>query len=101
VVVVLENRSAQDVVGGAATPFINSLTHSGAMFSDSFAVAHPSLPNYLALFSGSTHGVTNDSCAQQFGGPNLASSLIAAGRTFAGYVQGLPDPTFSKCRDGN
>jgi acid phosphatase len=88
-------------VGGASTPFINSLSRNGAVFANSFAITHPSLPNYLALFSGSTHGVKNDRCAQQFGGPNLASSLIGAGRTFAGYVQGLPAPTFNKCRQGS
>jgi hypothetical protein len=99
VVVVLENRSAVDV-GGASTPFIDSLARNGAVLPDSYAVTHPSLPNYLALFSGSTHGVKNDRCAQHFKGPNLASSIIRAGRTFAGYVQALPAPTFGKCRHG-
>ncbi len=101
VVVVLENRAAIDVAGAASTPFINSLSANGAVFTHSFAITHPSLPNYLALFSGSTHGVKNDHCAQQFDGPNLASSLIEAGRTFAGYVQGLPASTSDTCRQGN
>jgi phosphatidylinositol-3-phosphatase len=101
VVVVLENRSAVDVAGVASTPFIDSLAGNGAVFTDSFAITHPSLPNYLALFSGSTHGVENDRCTQQFDGPNLASSLISAGRTFIGYVQGLPAPASNTCRQGN
>ncbi len=101
VVVVLENRSALEVAGAASTPFINSLAGNGAVFTDSFAISHPSLPNYLALFSGSTHGVGNDRCAQQFDGPNLATSLITAGRTFVGYVQGLPALASNTCRQGN
>ncbi|TMM34101.1 MAG: hypothetical protein E6F99_22665 [Actinobacteria bacterium] len=60
------------------------------LFSQSFAVAHPSEPNYLALFSGSTQGVTDDSCPHTFGAANLGQELIGAGLAFAGYCESMP-----------
>jgi acid phosphatase len=56
-------------------------------------VAHPSQPNYLALFSGSTQGVTNDLTpppGSPYPGPSLAGELLGAGFTFAGYSEDLP-----------
>ena len=66
VVVIDENHSYSEIIGSSDAPYINSLATEGALFTQSFAVAHPSQPNYLALFSGSTHGITNDSCPHTF-----------------------------------
>jgi hypothetical protein len=92
VLVVMENHSYGDIIGNPAAPFINGLARRGALFTQSFAVTHPSEPNYLALFSGSTHGVTDDSCPHVYHAPNLASDLAAAGKSFTGYAEGLPTP---------
>ena len=67
------------------------------MFTESFAVSHPSQPNYLALYSGSTHGVKNDACPLKLTGTNLGSQLISAGLSFTGYSEGLPSAGFSGC----
>src|SRR5690349_12741575 len=83
VVVIEENKGYADVIGNAAAPYLNGLAAQGALFDHSFAVAHPSQPNYLALFSGSTQGITDDSCPHTFPGPNLASQLIEAGLSFS------------------
>jgi acid phosphatase len=90
VVVVLENRGYEQIIGNSDAPFVNNLANQGALFTRSYAVTHPSEPNYLALFSGSTHGVTGDPCPVTFTAPNLASDLLAAGKTFVGYSEGLP-----------
>jgi phosphatidylinositol-3-phosphatase len=100
VVVVMENRSFDDIIGNPRAPYINGLAAGGALFTRSYAVAHPSQPNYLALFSGSTQGVHDDSCPHSFGGPNLGRSLVDAGRSFAGYSEGLPSPGSPVCGDG-
>ncbi|MGZ4507425.1 MAG: alkaline phosphatase family protein [Blastococcus sp.] len=89
-VVIFENKGSNSVLGSPKAPYLNSLATSGATLTDSHGVTHPSQPNYLALFSGSTQGVTDDSCPQSFSGPNLGSQLLAAGRTFAGYSENLP-----------
>ena len=99
-VVVLENRSYSDVIGSPSAPYINGLARSGALFTHSFAVTHPSEPNYLALFSGSTHGLVDDSCPHAYHGPNLATSVVAAGGTFTGYSESLPRAGFVGCQAG-
>jgi hypothetical protein len=97
----MENHSFADVIGSPAAPYITSLADHGADFTHSFAITHPSEPNYLALFSGSTQGVTSDACPETFGGPNLAADLLAAGKTFAGYAEDLPTPGSRVCAAGN
>jgi hypothetical protein len=97
VVVVMENRSPGQIIGSADAQYINRLSRGGATFTQSFGVTHPSQPNYLALFSGSTHGVEDDRCPLAFDGQNLAQQLIDAGKTFVGYSEGLPSVGFTGC----
>lgn len=99
VVVVMENHGYDDVVGSPEAPWLNSLP--AAVFTDWHGVTHPSRPNYLALFSGSTQGVTDDRCPRSFPGPDLGRQVLDAGLSFAAYSEGLPgtgDPTCG--RDG-
>jgi hypothetical protein len=100
VIVMLENLSYGEIIGNPAAPFVNRLAAMGALFTNSHAVAHPSEPNYLALFSGSTHGITSDACPLRFTGPNLGAELIAAGDTFAGYAESLPASGAAACSAG-
>lgn len=97
----MENHSHADVIGSPDAPYLTSLAQRGADFTHSFAITHPSEPNYLALFSGSTHGVTNDACPVTFSAPNLAADLRAAGRTFTGYAEDVPAPGSPACTAGN
>ncbi len=92
VVVMEENHSYSEVIGVAAAPYINSLASGGALMTASYAITHPSQPNYVALFSGSTQGVTTDGVYPhtQFTAPNLGAKLIAAGFTFGGYSETMP-----------
>jgi hypothetical protein len=100
-VVVLENKDAADVLGSGAAPFLDRLAATGATFSDAHAETHPSQPNYLALFSGSTQRVTDDSCLGSLDAPSLGGQLIAAGHSFAGYSEDLPTPGFTGCTQGD
>ncbi len=100
VIVMMENASYSQVIGNPAAPYINALARRGALFTNSHGVTHPSEPNYLALFSGRTQGVTDDSCPHTFTGPNLASELIAAHHTFAGYAEALPSGGARVCVAG-
>jgi phosphatidylinositol-3-phosphatase len=100
VVVVLENHGASQILGNPEAPYLNELARIGASFTDAHAVTHPSEPNYLALFSGSTQGVTSDGCPVSFDGPNLGAALLDAGRTFVGYAEGLPYDGFTGCASG-
>jgi phosphatidylinositol-3-phosphatase len=98
VVVVFENKAAEQVIGNPQAPFLTELAREGANVTDAHGETHPSQPNYIALLAGSTHGVTDDSCPQQLGdGPTLVTQLTASGRSFAGYSEGLPSPGFTGC----
>src|SRR5690348_2024792 len=56
-VIVLENRSYSQAM---ATPYIAELAARYGLATDYHGTSHPSLPNYLALTSGSTWGVADD-----------------------------------------
>jgi phosphatidylinositol-3-phosphatase len=97
VVVVFENEDAEAVIGSPDAPYLTSLSRAGANFTDAHGETHPSQPNYLALFSGTTHEVTDDSCPLELHGGNLADQLLTAGRTFVGYSEGLPEAGSTEC----
>jgi acid phosphatase len=100
VVVVMENHAYSQVISSTSAPYINSLAAQGASFSHSYAVTHPSEPNYLALFSGSTQGIADDSCPHTFPGANLGEQLRGAGKSFAGFSEGLPSSGYQGCVQG-
>ncbi|QBB70978.1 acid phosphatase [Pseudolysobacter antarcticus] len=101
VIVIMENTSDSTIIGNTAqAPYINTLAMMGAVFSDSHAITHPSEPNYLALFSGSTQGLSDDSCPHTFTGLNLGSQLIAAGFTFQGFSESMPSNGYTICTSG-
>ncbi|MFF7978960.1 alkaline phosphatase family protein [Streptomyces sp. NPDC007901] len=103
IVVVFENHAYSQVIGSSSAPYINSLVSGGANLTQMYAETHPSQPNYFALFSGSTQGITDDSCytAGFSSAANLASEQLAAGRTWASYNETLPSQGSTTCSSGN
>jgi len=102
-VVVLENHGYPQVIGDPAAPYLTSLAFGGARLKSFYAITHPSQPNYFALFSGGTQGVIGDMCPDSkwpLDKPNLAAELIAAGRTWGSYNEGLPEEGSTVCSDG-
>jgi acid phosphatase len=86
-VVIFENKSASEVVGHRSARYLTHLADHGAYFVNAHGVAHPSEPNYLALSSGSTHGVTSDASPLHLGRkPSLAEQLAAAGSPTVAFV---------------
>src|SRR5205809_123210 len=65
-----------------------------------YAITHPNEPNYLAIFSGSTQGVTNDNCPLTFSGNNIANQLITAGKSFKQYSEAIPSDGYTGCSSG-
>jgi phosphatidylinositol-3-phosphatase len=100
VVVVEENHGYDDIIGTENAPYINHLAKEGTLFTNSEAITHPSQPNYLALFSGSTQDVDGDICLEGKGPyttPNLGAALLNAGYTFKGYSETMPQMGFLEC----
>ena len=97
VVVIMENKSYNQV---RTQPYTASLITAGASFTTSYGVLHPSQPNYIALWAGSTLGVGSDNCPAP-GGPfnveNLGHACEAAGLTWRAYSENLPSPGATGC----
>jgi hypothetical protein len=101
VVVIGENTSASSVFGSSSAPYINALANAGAKFTNSFALTHPSQPNYLQLYSGSNQGVTDDSyITTKFTTANLGRELINAGKSYTTYSEGLPSVGYDGATSG-
>jgi phosphatidylinositol-3-phosphatase len=134
VIVIEENKGFYDVFtrecppssGKPCAPYLMSLAAQGTLFDRFFALHHPSLPNYIELFSGSNHGIIGDCCPLEkcqpqdtcltactatvskpvLAGPSLAGVLLAKDKslsagskplTFAGYAEDLPKDKLACC----
>jgi len=84
-VIILENTTY-----GAAMrqPYISSLASQYAFATDYYAISHPSLPNYLALSSGSTWGIYDDGYHRLPEG-GIGAELTNAGISWKGYFEGF------------
>ena len=88
-VIILENRESSAIVGSSAAPYINSLIAQYGQVTNLYAETHPSEPNYIALTSGGTQGITDDG-TYNLGVNNVFDQVEASGRTWAAYQQGYP-----------
>jgi hypothetical protein len=88
-VLVLENRSYEQVIGQPDAPFLTRLARRYALATNYFAIGHRSLPNYIALTGGATHGI-NDNCTScDTEQPNLLNQLDTAHVSWRAYFEGL------------
>lgn len=90
VIVIEENHSFAQIIDSPAAPYLNTLARKGALLTNSYGVTYPSQPNYIALFSGTTDGVTRNNCPTSLTAANLRSTLALVDRTFVGYAEDLP-----------
>jgi hypothetical protein len=58
--IVMENHSYGEIIGSRDAPYLNSLAHKCGLAANFSAESHPSLPNYVAMTSGSTQGISDD-----------------------------------------
>ena len=100
ILVVFENHEADDVVGNTDAPTFNSLASRYGTMTNYTALTHPSLPNYLALVSGSTQGIDSDCTSCVVDGGSLADTLQAARKTWRTYAEGLPSVGFTGSSSG-
>ncbi len=93
VLVVLENHGYESILGAGHAPNLARLAREYGVATEFYATTHPSEPNYVALFSGSTHGIRDDGpfLVNSVDAPNLATQLQARGLTWGGYFGGY-DP---------
>lgn len=97
----MENEEFSDLHGSAAAPFINHLADTYASATASFAISHPSLPNYLALTAGSTFGIDSDCTDCGVHATNLVDQLERRGLSWKAYMEDLPHPCFTGASAGD
>ncbi|MGZ4431212.1 MAG: alkaline phosphatase family protein [Gaiellales bacterium] len=88
--IVMENHGYDQVIGPAT--YLTGLARRCGLATNSWAVSHPSLPNYMALTSGTTFGLRIDcepgSCSRW--SPNIFSQLRAARRPWRAFNESMP-----------
>ncbi len=89
-VVLFENTNARD---SKNQPFMKSLLSKGAYLDNFHAIAHPSLPNYVALIAGDTLGVDSDD-NYHLNGKHLGDLLEAKNRSWKLYAEDYPGGCF-------
>ena len=99
VIIVEENKPLQAIIGNSSAPYINKLATDYALADNYQAVAHPSLPNYLALTGGTNGGITDDcnpggKCTANR--PNIADRIAQSGRSWKMYAEDMPAPCTAK-----
>jgi phosphatidylinositol-3-phosphatase len=111
--VIIEENKSSKMIGSADAPFLSSLARTYGFASNSYAVTHPSEPNYVAIVGGNTFGILDDDayycthgdkrpyCNSSWlpfyanhtiDGPNIGTQLHAAGLSWKEYLESLPAP---------
>jgi hypothetical protein len=99
VIIVEENKPSQAIIGSSDAPYINKLATDYAVARNYQAVAHPSLPNYLALTSGTNAGITDDcspGAACTANTTSIADRITQSGRSWKMYAEDMPAPCTAK-----
>ena len=112
-VIVDENKDYAQILDPALAPHIARLAAAYGNATQFFAEAHPSEANYVALLGGDTFGIHDDdayyctpkstqpfctgSAAPDYPdhtvrAPHLGDQLAAAGLSWKGYYESLPEP---------
>ena len=101
VVVILENKHRSSVIGSRQATYLNKLAAKGANMTHSCGVTHPSQPNYLALFSGSSHGMRSNDARSIFGRlTTWAISSVRQASASEDISESLPKTGFRGCTSG-
>ena len=103
VVIFMENHERSSIENSADADYLKSFEAGGISFTHYYGVAHPSLPNYLAVASGSTDGKvgTDSISAGEIRAPNLWSQLQGAGVSWGVYQESMPSACYKGVSSGD
>jgi hypothetical protein len=92
--IMMENQSLGSLINNPAAPELNALASDYGLATNYTGVGDPSEPNYVGMLAGSTFGLSDDNPyfwpGHTQNAANLMSQLDAAGKTWKGYLGGLP-----------
>lgn len=93
VIIVLENKEYEVIIGRSdRAPYLNALADKYSLATQFYAITHPSLPNYIAMTSGGTNGITSNCTKCHTDAPNIVTQMERAGISWKGYMENLPEP---------
>jgi len=92
VFIFFENHEFDLVYHNRQMPEFNRLADENTILTQYYAITHPSLPDYLAVFGGDTFKITSDCENCYISAANLPDQIEASGRTWRGYFQNMPQP---------
>ena len=84
-IVVMENHSFSQVAD--SSHYLNGLARRCGLAERYSAITHPSLPNYLALTSGGTQGISDDCTSCSTSAPSIFEQL---GTDWRSYLESMP-----------
>jgi phospholipase C len=87
----MENRNYDQAMAGGYTAQLAAVNGVAANYH---GVSHPSLPNYLAMTSGSTWGIADDGY-HSLPLTGLGTQLTGAGVSWRAYMEGMTTSCFS------
>jgi hypothetical protein len=99
--ILFENKEFGTVVNNPQMPYFNELAAANTLLTAHYAVAHPSLPNYLALIAGDTFGVTVDCTKCTYDAVSLPDLVESSGRRWKTYQEDMPSACFVGAGAGN
>src|SRR5881396_2238284 len=99
VIVVEENSDYSDVIGNTTMPYLNGLAQQYALATQYYADTHPSIGNYFELATGQIL-TNNDGSSTIETVDNIVRELVAAGKTWKSYAEGLPSVGFTGATSG-
>ncbi len=90
--ILMENHPIDAIIGNSDAPYINSLANTYGLATNWSSLANISLPNYLALSSGSVQGDPQDTTpqVQTYPGPTFVDELAGAGISWKAYLEDMP-----------
>jgi phosphatidylinositol-3-phosphatase len=90
-IIMMENKESSQVIGSSSAPFINHLASQYGSAANYTGVAHPSLPNYMAVTGGETVFTTDCSgCVTP--AQHIADQVVVSGRHWKAYMESMPAP---------
>lgn len=92
VIITFENKEYEKIIDNPLMPAYNLYALGNTVLTQYHAVAHPSLPNYIAMIGGDTFGIhtTCDDCFVN--APSLPDLVEASGRTWKAYQEDMQAP---------
>ncbi len=94
--IVMENKSADQILSGSSAPYIQSLAQEYAVagdYADTFV--HPSEPNYIWMVAGQNFGILDDEAPSAHhiaSTSHIANQIEQAGLSWKTYQESMGEP---------